>query len=72
MEVQKSAGTKGSRWETYKVIYKDGVEVSRELDHKTTYKGHVPVILRNTSGVVLAPEETTVPDAAMAFPCGVR
>ena len=62
VEVQKSAGTKGSRWETYKVIYKDGVEVSRELDHKTTYKGHVPVILRNTSGVVLAPEETTVPD----------
>lgn len=62
VEVQKSAGTKGSRWETYKVIYKDGVEVSRELDHKTTYKGHAPVILRNTSGVVLAPEETTVPD----------
>ena len=62
VEVPKSAGTKGSRWETYKVIYKDGVEVSRELDHKTTYKGHAPVILRNTSGVVLAPEETTVPD----------
>ena len=38
------------------------MEVSRELDHKTTYKGHAPVILRNTSGVVLAPEETTVPD----------
>ena len=61
VEIPKSAGTKGSRWETYKVIYKDGVEVSRELDHKTTYKGHAPVIRRNTTGVVLAPEETTVP-----------
>ena len=30
VEVQKSAGTMGSRWETYKVIYKDGKEVSRE------------------------------------------
>lgn len=60
VEVLKSAGTKGSRWETYKVVYKDGAEVSRTLDHKTTYKGHAPVILRNTSGVVLLPEETTV------------
>lgn len=59
VEVQKSAGSKGSRWETYKVVYKDGVEVSRERDHKTTYKGHAPVIRRNTSGVVLTPEETT-------------
>lgn len=62
VEVPKSAGTRGSRWETYKVIYKDGAEVSRELDHKTTYKGHAPVIRRNTTGVVLAPEETTIPD----------
>ena len=59
VEVQKSAGTKGSRWMTYKVVYEDGKEVSRELDHKTTYKGHTPVIRRNTTGVVLAPEETT-------------
>lgn len=62
VEVPKSAGSKGSRWETYKVIYKDGVEVSRELDHKTTYKGHAPVIKRNTTGIVLPPDETTVPD----------
>lgn len=59
VEIQKSGGSKGSRWETYKVIYKDGVEVSRELDHKTTYKGHAPVIRRNTTGVVLPPDETT-------------
>lgn len=54
-----SRGSSGSRWETYKVVYKDGKEISRELDHKTTYKGHKPVIHRNTSGVVLNPEETT-------------
>lgn len=58
-EVVKSKGSSGSRWETYKVVYKDGKEVSRELDHKTTYKGHAPVIRRNTTGVVLNPEETT-------------
>lgn len=58
-EKVKSAGSNGSRWETYKVITKDGEEVSRELDHRTTYKGHAPVILRNTSGVVLTPNETT-------------
>ena len=58
-EKVKSAGSNGSRWVTYKITYKDGVEVSREQDHTTTYKGHAPVILRNTSGVVLTPEETT-------------
>lgn len=58
-EKVKSAGTSGSRWVTYKITYKDGVEVSRETDHTTTYKGHAPVILRNTSGVVLTPDETT-------------
>ena len=58
-EKVKSAGSNGSRWVTYKITYKDGVEVSRETDHTTTYKGHAPVILRNTSGVVLTPDETT-------------
>lgn len=67
VEVQKSAGTRGSRWETYKVISKNGKEVSRELDHKTTYKGHAPVIRRNTTGVVLTPDETT-PPADTAIP----
>ena len=33
--------------------------MSRELDHKTTYKGHTPVVRRNSSGVVLNPSETT-------------
>ena len=55
----KSKGSAGSRWETYKIVYKNGKEVSRELDHKTTYKGHTPVVRRNSSGVVLNPSETT-------------
>ncbi|MFQ9701682.1 MAG: hypothetical protein ACLR0U_03550 [Enterocloster clostridioformis] len=38
----------GSRWITYKVVYKDGKEISREQDHKTTYKGHAPVIRHAT------------------------
>ncbi|MFR2692320.1 MAG: G5 domain-containing protein [Enterocloster bolteae] len=45
---RRARGSKGSRWITYKVLYKDGKEVSREQDHKTTYKGHAPVIRRNT------------------------
>ena len=48
VEIQKSAGSKGSRWITYKVVYKDGKEISREQDHKTTYKGHAPVTVSYT------------------------
>ena len=43
------AATKGSRWDTYKVVYKDGQEVERTLDHSKTYLGHSAVIHRNTS-----------------------
>ena len=41
------------------LIVENGKVVSRELDHKTTYKGHTPVVRRNSSGVVLNPSETT-------------
>ena len=64
VEKLKSAGTNGSRWVTYKVVIKDGKTVSEEVDHKTTYKGHAPVILRNTSGVVLPPDETTTAEVS--------
>ena len=60
-EKVKSQGSLGSYWETRLVITKDGEVVSEEVDHNTTYKGHAPVILRNTSGVVITPEETTAP-----------
>ncbi len=74
-EVIKSKGSAGSRWETYKVVYKNGKEISRELDHKTTYKGHTPVVRRNSTGVVLNPSETTtqattVPSAVDGMPDG--
>lgn len=62
-EVQKSAGTRGSRWETRLVIKKGDEVVSRDVDHTTTYKGHAPVIRRNTSGVVIPPEGGSDPAA---------
>ena len=58
-EVQKSAGTRGSRWETRLVIKKGDEVISRDVDHTTTYKGHAPVIKRNTSGVVIPAEGST-------------
>ena len=74
-EVTKSKGSAGSRWETYKIVYKNGKEISRELDHKTTYKGHTPVVRRNSTGVVLNPSETTtqattVPSTVDGMPDG--
>lgn len=57
------AGSQGSRWVTYKVVTKDGKEVERIEDHSKTYKGHAPVIRRNTSTVMETSAETaeTVP-----------
>lgn len=40
------------------MITKDGEVVSQEVDHTVTYKGHAPVILRNTSGT-MAPTESS-------------
>lgn len=65
-EIVKSAGTRGSRWVTYKVVYQNGKEIERTEDHAKTYKGHAPVIRRNTSGVVLKPEETKTPESTSA------
>ena len=62
VEKTKSSGTIGSYWETRLVVTKNGETVSRDVEHNTSYKGHPPVILRNTSGTVAAtqPGETTV------------
>ncbi len=62
---EKSKGSQGSYWETRLVITKDGEVISDDVDHNTTYKGHAPVILRNTSGVVIPPEETSVPETTV-------
>lgn len=56
------AAVNGSRWNTNLVKEKDGVIVSDEFFHKSTYKGKAATIQRNTSGVVI-PETT---DASQA------
>ena len=55
-EVVKSKGTQGSRWQVKLVVKQDGQVISSEVDHTATYKGHNPVIRRNTSGVVIGGE----------------
>ena len=37
-------------------IKKGDEVISQEVDHVVTYRGHAPVVLRNTSGSVVAPE----------------
>lgn len=54
VEKTKSSGSRGSYWETRLVVTKNGEVVSEEVDHNVTYKGHAPVVLRNTSGSVAA------------------
>jgi len=56
VEKTKSAGSLGSYWETRLIITKNGEVISNEVDHNTTFRGHAPVILRNTSGTVAATE----------------
>ncbi len=58
-EVTVSSGSRGSKWETRLVIKKNGEVISNEIDHTTSYKGHAPVIKRNTSGVYIPPEGET-------------
>lgn len=53
------AGSQGSRWITYKVVTKDGVEIERTEDHSKTYNGHAAVIRRNTSTVMETPAQST-------------
>ncbi len=64
VEKQKSAGSKGSYWETRLVVKKGDEVISQDVDHTVRYKGHAPVILRNSTGTVAptesAPAESTV------------
>ncbi len=55
-QVVDDEGTRGSRWQVKLVVKKNGEIVSQDVDHTTTYKGHAPVIRRNTSGVVIPAE----------------
>ena len=60
VEKVKSSGSKGTRLE----IKKGDEIISQEVDHVVTYRGHAPVVLRNTSGSVMAsesvPTESTI------------
>lgn len=62
VEKVKSSGSIGSKWETRLVVKKNGEVISQDVDHTVTYKGHAPVILRNTSGSVA---ETTAPEGSI-------
>lgn len=56
VEKIKNKGSLGSYWETRLVVKKGDQVISQEIIHNTTYKGHTPIILRNTSGVVVTSE----------------
>lgn len=73
VEVTRKGGSRGSSWETRLVVTKNGEVVSQEVDHTVTYKGHAPVVARNTSGVapetsipetIPVPSETPVPETS--------
>ena len=61
-EVVKSNGSQGSRWETRLIVKKNGEVISNEVEHTVTYKGHNPVIRRNSSAFMVNENgETVVP-----------
>lgn len=53
-------GSNGCTTQTYKILYKNGEEVSRKLINSDTYKPHNQVVLRGTK-VVSQPVETPEP-----------
>ena len=61
-EVVDSAGSSGSQWEVRLIVTKNGEKISDDVDHTSTYKGHAPVVKRNTSGVWLPPPEQSLPE----------
>lgn len=63
------AETKGSRWVTNLVTKKNGVVVSDELLHNSTYRGKPATIKRNQSGVVI-PATDPASSAAESTPAG--
>ena len=62
-EKVKSNGSKGSKWEIRLIVKKNGEVVSQDVDHSVTYKGHTPVILRNSTGT-MAEGTTTAADSS--------
>jgi vancomycin resistance protein YoaR len=66
------AETKGSRWVTNLVTKKNGVVVSDEFFHNSTYRGKPATIKRNKSGVVIpaTDPETSAPETTGVTPQG--
>ncbi len=66
------AETKGSRWVTNLVTKKNGVVVSDEFFHNSTYRGKPATIKRNKSGVVIPATDpaTSAPESTGASPQG--
>ncbi len=66
------AETKGSRWVTNLVTKKNGVVVSDEFFHNSTYRGKSATIKRNKSGVVIPATDpaTSAPETTGVSPQG--
>lgn len=58
----KSNGYTGYKTESYRVVYVDGVEVSRTLENTSTYKKYDKVILHNPVADTSAPATPTDPE----------
>ena len=54
-EKVKSNGYTGYKTESYRVVYIDGVEVSRTFENKSTYKKYDKVILHNPAAAPITP-----------------
>ncbi len=70
VEKVKSGGSQGSYWETRLVVKKNGEVISNDVDHTVTYKGHAPVILRNSTGTMAETLPTDPSETIVAPPNG--
>ena len=59
------AGSNGCKTQTYKILYKNGAEVSRKLINSDTYKPHNQVVSVGTGAV--ASETTETPSADISY-----
>ena len=63
-EKVESNGYTGYKSETYRVVYIDGVQISRELENRSTYKKYDKVIHYNPAPGQPAPDPTPTPEPA--------
>lgn len=65
-ETTESNGYTGYKSETYRVVYVDGVQISRTLENTSTYKKYDKVIHYNPASATPAPTPTPTPTPAPA------